>query len=114
MATLRNISLARRLRRAANRPEDAAWAALRSLRRDGFPVRRQHPIDRYVADFAIIKARLVIEIDGGVHALPQVAVRDVERTEALETLGWRVLRVSAQDALDGDGLRARVQAELGL
>ncbi|WP_375206766.1 endonuclease domain-containing protein [Hyphococcus sp.] len=61
------IKRARHLRQTANLPEQRAWSALRTLRKHGFPVRRQHPIGPYVVDFAIVRERLVIEIDGGVH-----------------------------------------------
>jgi len=34
-------------------PERAAWQALRELRREGFPVRRQVPLLGYTVDFVI-------------------------------------------------------------
>ena len=58
--------IARVLRNNATRPERDAWAWLRTLNAEGVTVRRQHPIGRYVADFAIMRARLAIEIDGPV------------------------------------------------
>ncbi len=48
----------------------------------------------YFADFACDRLRLIIEIDGGVHRLDDVAVRDLERQQALEALGWTVIRVT--------------------
>jgi very-short-patch-repair endonuclease len=33
----------------------------------GYKFRRQHPIGRFVVDFACTKHRLVIEADGGEH-----------------------------------------------
>ncbi len=53
-------------------------------------VRRQHPIGRYIADFAVPARRLVIEIDGGQHAT--AVARDEKRSRFLETQGWRVIR----------------------
>ena len=110
----KKAALARRLRRSSNLPEQAAWDVLRTLRADGFPVRRQHPVGRFVVDFAIVRARLVIEIDGGVHARADVAARDAERQAALEAMGWRVMRVNRDDALNTDVLLARVREVLGL
>ena len=77
---------ARRLRAEANTPEQVAWQALRVLRTLGHPVRRQHPIAGYVADFAIIKARLVIEIDGSVHDVEALRAADAERQAEIERL----------------------------
>ena len=112
----RNLSTprARTLRQSANGPEDAAWRALRQLRAHGFPVRRQHPIGGMIVDFAITKARLVIEIDGGIHKLPDVQARDAERDARLTALGWDILRIPASDALDADHLVRFVQEKLGL
>ncbi|HPE49606.1 MAG TPA: endonuclease domain-containing protein [Hyphomonas sp.] len=104
----------RRLRRDANAPEQVAWEALRQLRPLGFPVRRQHPIGGYVVDFAIIRARLVIEIDGSVHGSEQALASDARRQAEIERLGWRVLRIDAQDAMSGDHVFAVVSATLGL
>ncbi|MFN4024494.1 MAG: endonuclease domain-containing protein [Hyphomonas sp.] len=109
-----HIKRARRLRQEANTPEEAAWTVLRELRAYGFPVRRQHPIGPYTVDFAIQKAKLVIEIDGGIHALEEVRLRDAERQNVIEALGWRVLRIDAEKALSGDHLWAEVTAALGL
>ncbi len=109
-----NAKAARRLRQSANAPEAAAWSALRELRRRGLAVRRQHPIATHIVDFAIVSRKIVIEIDGGVHRLPEVAARDAARQAAIEALGWRVIRIDAQAALNRDWLIARVQRELGI
>ena len=114
MPTRPTLQAARSLRRNANTPETKAWAALRTLRAQGFAVRRQHPIGGYIVDFAIVKARLVIEIDGGVHDREDIAAQDQLRERDLNALGWRVLRVPAGDALHADYLIRRVSAELGL
>ena len=77
-------------------------------------MRRQHPVGRFVADFAIVKAKLIIEIDGGVHALAEVAEKDARREAEITKNGWRVLRVDAATAMSKDHLCAIVQDELGL
>ena len=80
---------ARNLRRDATDAERLLWRALREL---NLPVRirRQHPIGAYIADFAILAHRLVIEIDGGQHA--GAARADARRTEVLGAHGYRVIR----------------------
>ena len=61
-----------------------------------YKFRRQYPVDRFVADFACIEHRLIIEADGGQHA---ENVQDEERTAWLEKQGWRVLRFWNNDIL---------------
>jgi very-short-patch-repair endonuclease len=107
-----SIARARNLRQTANRPEKVAWEALRRLRAEGVVVRRQHPIDRYVVDFAVVQARLVIEIDGSIHARHDVAERDDARDAQLKALGWRTLRVPAHTALSKDTLLSAVRIAL--
>ncbi|NOX81517.1 MAG: DUF559 domain-containing protein [Alphaproteobacteria bacterium] len=114
MKTHAHTARARSLRKNANTPEQIAWEALRKLRRQGFPVRRQHPIGRFIVDFAILKARLVIEIDGGVHRLSSVAQKDAIREKEITEQGWRVLRLPAASAMSGNYLLALMQKELGL
>lgn len=109
-----HIALARSFRQSANAPEEAAWSALRKLRAQGFPVRRQHQIGRFVVDLAVTRARLVIEIDGAIHKLADVAENDACRQKELEHAGWRILRVDTETAMSKDHLLARVQQELGL
>ncbi|MGK7868921.1 endonuclease domain-containing protein [Falsiroseomonas sp. E2-1-a20] len=78
---------ARRLRRDATVEERLLW---RALRRNalGAAFRRQHPIPPFIADFACIEARLVVEVDGGRRGDAGDAVRDA----ALVAAGWHVLR----------------------
>ena len=108
------IQRARKLRQDGNAPEDVAWQVLRKLRGFGYPVRRQHPIGPYIADFAIQKAMLVIEIDGGVHASEGVGLRDAEREVYLRSLGWRVVRIDAQTAMSADHVMSIVSEALGI
>ncbi len=66
MTTNRLTPRARGLRQVGGLAEERIWARLRGGAVDGWKVRRQHPIGRYVVDFACVPLRLVIEIDGGV------------------------------------------------
>ncbi|MAW78856.1 MAG: hypothetical protein CMI63_01355 [Parvularcula sp.] len=114
MEPRRNIKRARKLRQFANKPEQMAWEVLREFRKHGFPVRRQHGVGRFVVDFAVVKAKLAIEIDGGIHKLPAVAERDAVREKEIVESGWRMLRISAEVAMNEDQLCALMQKELGL
>ena len=101
-------------RKSATSAEDAAWQTMRHFRKLGFPVRRQHPISTFVVDFAITKARLVIEIDCGIHNHPDVAERDASRENKLKAAGWRVLRIPNEEAFHPEHLHLRVASALGL
>ncbi len=79
----------RRLRTQLTDAERALWPRLRVHALAGLKFRRQHPIGSYVADFACISQRLVIELDGGQHA---DSAHDAVRDAWLLAQGWRVLR----------------------
>lgn len=95
------VQRARRLRAQPTRAEQRLWERLRRLE---VRFRRQAPIGPYVADFVCHAAKLIIEVDGGVHDTFDVAVRDLKRDEWLTAEGFRVLRFSNRridDDLDG-------------
>ncbi len=83
---------ARVLRQRQTYAEKKFWQAVRASRLDGLRFRRQHPIDRYFADFACESLRLVIELDGGVHEEDDQQLYDYHRQQEIEALGWFVLR----------------------
>ncbi|MDB4948689.1 MAG: hypothetical protein JWM27_1338 [Gemmatimonadetes bacterium] len=82
---------ARRLRHQATPAERVLWDALRDRQVDGLRFRRQHPVDRFVLDFYCPSVRLVIELDGGIHA--EQLERDAARDAALRALGCHVIRI---------------------
>ncbi len=80
---------ARKLRAEMTPQERKVWAQLRQLNRMlGLHFRRQAPIGPFIADFADLGRRLVIEIDGGGHG----GERDARRDEWLSAEGFAVLR----------------------
>src|SRR5258705_13943849 len=83
---------ARRLRANATDPAARLWCHLRRSALLGSHFRRQVPIGPYVADFACMAARLIIEVDGSQHGLDAGASRDAKRTQWLEQEGYRVIR----------------------
>ena len=86
------IDRARGLRQSATAAEKIAWQLLRRFRQDGFIFRRQQPLGRCVVDFCCLEERLIIELDGSVHAQPSQAGRDAKRDEWLRRLGYAVVR----------------------
>jgi len=90
---------ARRLRHNTTHAEVILWRRLRRLETHGTHFRRQVPIGNFVVDFACMAAHLVIEVDGSQHGEEEGAVRDHERTQWLETEGYRVLRFWNNDVM---------------
>src|SRR5687767_4607470 len=91
------VSIARRLRRDQTDAERTLWFRLRDRRVGGLKFRRQMPLDRYIVDFCCESARLIIELDGGQHV--ERTVQDMERTKALQSMGYLVLRFWNNDVL---------------
>ena len=89
------IERARELRRTMTDAERRLWSLLRN-RSLGFKFRRQVPIGRYIADFACVEARVVVELDGGQHA---ESAADVERDASLRAHGYRVVRIWNPDVI---------------
>lgn len=93
-----SIDNARRLRKDATDAERKLWSALRHKQIEGFKFRRQVPIGEFVADFACLSQRLIIEVDGGQHDAERE--RDAARTAWLNARGYRVIRFWNNDVLD--------------
>ena len=82
--------VARSLRKHPTPAERAMWAILRDRRLRSLKFRRQFPIDPFIADFCCWEIRLVIELDGEVHA--EQAERDREREAYIRGKGFTVMR----------------------
>lgn len=90
--------------------ERVLWEALRRL---NLHIRRQAPLGRYVVDFVHHGARLVIEVDGGRHDLPEAQLHDAERDAWLAAQGYRVLCIRDRDAFGAaDATADRIAAEI--
>ncbi|MBC8289927.1 MAG: endonuclease domain-containing protein [Planctomycetes bacterium] len=89
---------ARELRVRQTEAESLLWCALRGRRLCGLKFRRQYPIEPFIADFACIEKKLVIEIDGGYH--DYVYENDLSRQKKIEAEDWAVIRFSNEDILD--------------
>jgi adenine-specific DNA-methyltransferase len=88
---------ARTLREETTDGEKRLWRHLRDRRLTGVKFRRQYPIGPYIADFASVEAKLVVEVDGGQHA--KQSEHDAARDHFINAEGFRVIRFSAGDAL---------------
>ncbi|MDF2764445.1 MAG: uncharacterized protein K0S81_1439 [Rhodospirillales bacterium] len=93
----RTLVLARKLRAEMTDAERKLWSLVRRKQLEGCRFRRQVPLGPFVADFACLPARLIVEVDGGQHGLR--TEHDARRTKWLEQFGWRVLRFWNADVL---------------
>jgi very-short-patch-repair endonuclease len=88
------------------------WRLLRDRRLDDVKFRRQVPIGPFVADFASIEHRLIVELDGGQHA---ESASDVRRDGYLAASGWRVVRFWNNDVMKNrEGVLESIQHALAL
>jgi len=95
---LKEFSLKHRLK--PTQAEDVLWNLLKSRQLEGYKFRRQHIIDRFIADFVCLKEKLVIEVDGLIHQLPENQISDKDRSERLNQLGFDVIRFSNEEILN--------------
>ena len=104
-------SNARALRRNSTEAERLLWATLRGHRLNGASLRRQVPIENYIADFVCHAALLVIELDGGQHFSDQAERKDASRSAVIEAKGFQVLRFSNHDVMTNrDGVLENIAA----
>ncbi len=74
--------------------EAAVWSVLKG-HQTGFKFRRQHVIGRFIADFACIELRLLVEVDGApYHEGDERMSYDRYRERKLAAEGWSIVRVS--------------------
>ena len=107
------FTLALLMRKNSTEAERAMWKILRKFRHSGFPFRRQHPIEFYIADFYCHKLRLVIEVDGEIHTEKEIQKHDEGRTGELERLGIKVLRFTNNQILhDSDLVVEKINATI--
>jgi very-short-patch-repair endonuclease len=87
------IARARELRRNETESEEIAWRLLRTLRFKGFKFRRQYAVGRYIVDFCCPQRRLIVELDGSVHAQPSQTKHDASRDAQLKRMGYTAMRL---------------------
>jgi very-short-patch-repair endonuclease len=91
--------------------ERRLWHYLRQRQLNGFHFRKQCPVGPYIADFACLQAKLIIELDGGQHA---DSARDAARDCWFTAHGYRTLRFWNNDVLQNtDGVVLNITAALG-
>jgi very-short-patch-repair endonuclease len=104
---------ARELRSGSTEAEQRLWHQLRSRRLADLKFRRQHPVSSFIADFACLEAKLIVEVDGGQHFEPDAMAADERRTQSLQRAGFTVLRFDNRQVLaEIDAVLAAIDAWL--
>ena len=93
------IEKSRRLRKNQTDAEKLLWSLLRNRQLQDMKFRRQYAVGKYVADFACLEIKLIVELDGSQH-LDMKRETDVERTAYLESQGWSILRFWNHEMLE--------------
>jgi very-short-patch-repair endonuclease len=91
---------AKELRKYETEAEKILWKRLNRNQILGLQFRRQHPIDRFIADFYCAKIKLVIEVDGSIHELPENLDYDIGRNEIMNDFGITVVRFSNEQIIN--------------
>ena len=100
----------RQNRKNPTRAEEILWEYLRKEQL-GVKFRRQHSIEKYIADFVCLEKQLIIELDGEVHN--QQVDYDVIRTKHLQELGFKVIRFQNEEVFESiEKILSKIREEL--
>jgi len=94
-----HFELAKKLRDNQTEAELYLWNYLSRIEIKGIRFKRQHPVLYFIADFYCHKAKLIIEVDGGYHNIPEQFNYDQNRDCELESLGLKVIRFTNEQVL---------------
>ncbi|WP_289054349.1 endonuclease domain-containing protein [Carboxylicivirga marina] len=103
---------AKRLRRNFTKSESYLWKFALKKSIMGIKFLRQRPVLNYIADFMSRELRLIIECDGASHMIDGAEERDIMRDQALENVGFKVLRFSDDMVLDNLSLTLSIIEEV--
>ena len=87
---------ATQLKRNMTLAETILWGHLKG-KQLGAKFRRQHPLGIYIADFYCHQHKIVIELDGSIHNLPEIAQADAQRQLDIEASGIKVIRFKNEE-----------------
>ncbi len=92
------VAQARKFRKEQTKAEEVLWRLLRNKLMLEFKFRRQYIVKGFILDFYCPKAKLGIELDGGVH-LKQKDF-DSARQQLIEANGIKILRFTNSDVFN--------------
>lgn len=89
---------AKKNRQFPTEAESILWHMIRG-KSLGVSFRRQHIIGPFIADFCCLERKLIIEVDGAYHQVPEQQISDKERAEWLNQLGFNIIRFTNEEII---------------
>ncbi len=83
----------------STKAEKLLWEVLRNRKMENCKFRRQHPIDKFIADFYCHEKQLIIEVDGGYHNEEEQKEHDESRTQIINEHCITVIRFTNDEVL---------------
>ncbi|MBI1908439.1 endonuclease domain-containing protein [Candidatus Uhrbacteria bacterium] len=103
------------LRHSMTPAECALWELLKNRKFGDLKFRRQHGIDNFIVDFYCDEHKLIVEIDGDVHDVPEVAEVDRARQHMLEAQGYHIVRATNSEIfMEPEVVLARIKQAVPL
>lgn len=79
--------------------EKRLWERINRGQIKGYRFCRQKPLGAYIVDFYSLKAKLVIEVDGGIHLNREIQENDRNKDDYFKSLNLNVLRFTNSEVL---------------
>jgi very-short-patch-repair endonuclease len=97
--------ICRRFRKNQTKAESNFWNTVRNRQLEGYKIQRQYPINFewnnknkfFIADFYCHEAKLIIEIDGGIHETQKNY--DKNRDKIIKLLGYNIIRSQNEEIM---------------
>jgi len=103
-------TVAKKLRENSSDVERLLWRHLKAKQLHGLKFRRQEQVGGYIVDFICYEKRIIIEADGGQHALE--TEKDEVRTQWLRSQGFSVFRFWNNEVLTNlDGVLEAISTQ---
>ena len=90
------FEFAKALRKNMTEAEKIVWGRV-CKNQLGVRIRRQHPIDNYIADYYCHELKLKIEVDGGIHLSEKNKQYDKNREMGLNEHGIEIIRFTNEE-----------------
>lgn len=91
-----------------NNPTPGESSLIDILVREQIHFRFQQIVLGFIPDFLILKKRLLLEVDGGIHEETEQAEYDAGRDEIFRRAGWRVIHLTNYQVLNQDELCVQI------
>jgi len=104
------VEFSRKLRSEMTDAEACLWKMLRNRKLGGCKFRRQQIIQGFIVDFFCEKAKLVIEVDGGIHDIGEQKKADELRRRVFESRGLVEIRFNNDEIVGNlDGVLRKIE-----